>query len=182
MAAPIVALASGCLGLVYFTEQERRLTRERLEELHPGLLAGIVANPDVGFVLVETDGEGPVVLGRSGTRHLDGGVEGDDPLAGYGEHAAAHLRRTSRFANAPDILCNGRLDPETGEVPAFEELVGSHGGLGGTQAQPFLCHPVDLALPDGEIVGAETLHRALKPWALAAAAAPQSKSAAAAPV
>ena len=177
-AAPIVALASGCLGLVYFTEHDRRLTRERLEELHPGLLAGIVSNADVGFVLVETDGDGPVVLGRSGTRHLDGGVEGDDPLAGYGEHAAAHLRRTSRFANAPDILCNGRLDPETGEVPAFEELVGSHGGLGGTQAQPFLCHPVDLALPDGEIVGAETLHRALKPWALAAAAAPQSADAA----
>src|SRR5436190_11574517 len=111
-AAPIVALASGCLGLVYFTEHDRRLTRERLEELHPGLLAGIVSNADVGFVLVETDGDGPVVLGRSGTRHLDGGVEGDDPLAGYGEHAAAHLRRTSRFANAPDILCNGRLDPE----------------------------------------------------------------------
>ncbi len=166
---PIVALASGCLGLVYFTEHDTRLTREELERLHPGLLNGLVSNPDVGFVMVETEADGPVVLGRSGARYLDGGVEGDDPLAGYGEHAAEHLRRTNGFTNAPDILCNGRFDPETGEVPAFEELVGSHGGLGGTQAEPFVLHPVELELPAGQIVGAQTLHRALKPWSLAAA-------------
>src|SRR5262249_14192117 len=70
--------------------------------------------------------------------------------------------------HVPDILCNGRFDPERGDVPAFEELVGSHGGLGGTQAQPFLLSPVDLTLPAEPIVGAESLHRAIKPWAEAA--------------
>jgi hypothetical protein len=51
------------------------------------------------------------------------------------------------------------------DVPAFEELVGSHGGLGGTQAMPFLLSPVELPLPDEPIVGAEELHRAIRPWA-----------------
>jgi hypothetical protein len=50
-------------------------------------------------------------------------------------------------------------------VPAFEELVGSHGGLGGTQAQPFVLHPSDLTFPEERVVGAETLHRTIKPWA-----------------
>ena len=128
-----------------------------------------MANDDVGFVLVASEQDGPVVLGALGVHRLDGDlVEGEDPLAGYGQHAAAHLRRTNGFRHVPDILCNGRFDTETGEVPAFEELVGSHGGLGGTQAQPFLLHPSSLAVPEGEIVGAETLHRAIKPWALAA--------------
>jgi hypothetical protein len=168
-APPIVALASGCLGLVYFTEHDERLTRERLEELHPGLLEGIVSNDDIGFVLVATEGDGPLVLGPRGLRRLDGDVvEGEDPLAGYGPNAAAHLRRTNGFRNVPDLLCNGRFDPETGEVPAFEELVGSHGGLGGTQAQPFLLSPAELPLPDAPIVGAEALHRAVRPWAVRA--------------
>ena len=73
--------------------------------------------------------------------------------------------RTDRFEHVPDILCNGRFDPVLGDVPAFEELVGSHGGLGGTQAMPFVLSPVELPLPDTPIVGAEELHRAIKPWA-----------------
>ena len=50
------------------------------------------------------------------------------------------------------------------EVAAFEELVGSHGGMGGTQSFPFLLHPVELELPDEEIVGAEHVHRHLRRW------------------
>ena len=162
---PLVALASGCLGLVYFTDHARRLTREQLDSSFPGLLGGLVANPDIGFVLVATDEEGSVVLGPRGAHYLeDDRVVGADPLADY-PGALHHLRRTARFSNAPDILCNGRFDPLHGDVPAFEELVGSHGGLGGTQAQPFLLSPRELPLPAERIVGAETLHRTIKPWA-----------------
>jgi hypothetical protein len=158
-------LASGCLGLVYFTDFNRRLTREELDVAFPGLLEGLAANPDVGFVMVATQRDGPVAVGWSGAHYLaDDRVVGDDPLADY-PHAVRHLRRTDRFRNVPDILCNGRFDPACGDVPAFEELVGSHGGLGGTQVQPFLLSPVDLTLPDEPIVGAEALHRAIKPWA-----------------
>jgi uncharacterized membrane protein YvlD (DUF360 family) len=162
----VVGLASGCLGLVYFTDDDERLTRERLDERFPGLLDGLVANADVGWAMVATEGDGAVVLGRDGARYLaDDRVEGADPLADYPPTAADHLRRTDGFRHVPDILCNGRFDPGTGEVPAFEELVGSHGGLGGTQAEPFLLHPADLPLPREPIVGAEALHRAIKPWA-----------------
>ena len=51
------------------------------------------------------------------------------------------------------------------EVAAFEELVGSHGGLGGLQTQPFLLYPAmlphDLTRP---IVGTVALHQVLKGW------------------
>jgi hypothetical protein len=162
----VLALASGCLGLVYFTDHAERLTREQLEQLFPGVLDGLRSNPDIGFVMVATEGEGTVVLGPAGTRHLaDDRVEGVDPLADYPATAAQHLRRTDRFRHVPDLLCNGRFDPATGSVPAFEELVGSHGGLGGTQAQPFVLHPSDLTFPEERVVGAETLHRTIKPWA-----------------
>jgi uncharacterized membrane protein YvlD (DUF360 family) len=165
----VVALASGCLGLVYFTEHDRRLTREELARRFPRLLDGLVANADIGFVMVATEREGTVVLGRDGVRYLaDDRVDGVDPLADYPPTAAEHLRRSDRFRHVPDLLCNGRFDPATGEVPAFEELVGSHGGLGGTQAEPFLFAPADLPLPQAPIVGAEALHRAIKPWVQAA--------------
>jgi hypothetical protein len=164
-ATPLVALASGCLGLVYFTEHSRRLTREQLDSSFPGLLDGLVANPDIGFVLVATDNEGAVAIGRGGMHYLeDDRVVGEDPLADY-PNAVHHLRRTDRFEHVPDILCNGRYDPQADDVPAFEELVGSHGGLGGTQAMPFLLSPVELRLTDEPIVGAETLHGAIKAWA-----------------
>ena len=53
-------------------------------------------------------------------------------------------------------------DPEKDEVAAFEELVGSHGGLGGAQSQPFIVHPVEWNWDAEEIVGAEKLHQVLK--------------------
>jgi uncharacterized membrane protein YvlD (DUF360 family) len=165
---PVVALASGCLGLVYFTEHRKRLTREELETAFPGLLGALVANADIGFVFVATERDGPVAIGPQGEHYLaDDRVVGVDPLADY-PHAVHHLRRTDGFTHVPDILCNGRFDPERGDVPAFEELVGSHGGLGGTQAEPFLLSHVELSLPQVPIVGAESLHRAIKPWAEAA--------------
>jgi hypothetical protein len=178
---PLVALASGCLGLVYFTDHAQRLTREQLDESFPRLLPELVANEHMGFVLVATEADGAVVLGRDGEHYLDDDrVVGADPLAPY-PGALRHLRRTNGFPNAPDILCNGRFDPQHGDVPAFEELVGSHGGLGGTQAQPFLLSPAELPLPDAPIVGAEALHRAVKPWAVRAMHADGAAARAAAP-
>jgi hypothetical protein len=34
--------------------------------------------------------------------------------------------------------------------------------MGGTQSFPFVLHPVELALPDEAIVGAEQVHRQLR--------------------
>ena len=47
---------------------------------------------------------------------------------------------------------------------AFEEQIGSHGGLGGPQNRPFLLHPRELAVPQGELTGAEAVHDVLRGW------------------
>lgn len=158
-------MASGCLGLITFPREPGRLTRERLDRLHPGLIDRLRAHPGIGFVLVDTESDGALVLGRDGSRLLESGrVDGIDPLAPYGPNAAAHVLRTHRFGNCPDLMVNSTLWPELEEVAAFEELVGSHGGLGGPQSFPFVLHPVDLEWPDGPVVGSEAIHEILTGW------------------
>ncbi len=160
----IVVMASGCLGLVSFPREPGRVTREWLDAHHPRLLDGLRAHEGIGFVLVRTEAEGSVVLGRRGTRWLDDDrVEGEDPLAPFGPNAAAHVRRTDGFPHCADLMINSTYWPSD-EVAAFEELVGSHGGMGGTQSYPFVLAPVEFALPAEEVVGAEHMHRHLRRW------------------
>ena len=72
------------------------------------------------------------------------------------------MKRTSSFEHTPDILVNSFYDEKADEVCAFEELVGSHGGVGGEQSQPFILHPSTWNVSDEEIVGAENIYRLLK--------------------
>jgi uncharacterized membrane protein YvlD (DUF360 family) len=158
-------MASGCLGLVSLPREPGRVSLERLRSLHPDLLPALCRHPGIGFVLVRSEQEGAVVLGPRGTHHLDSGrVEGEDPLASFGPNAAEHVRRTDSFPHCADLMINSAFDAETGEVSAFEELVGSHGGLGGTQSFPFVLHPADLDWPEGEVIGAERVHRVFRGW------------------
>ena len=55
-------------------------------------------------------------------------------------------------------------DPMFEEVAAFEELIGSHGGLGGVQTQPLLLHPTEWEL-DEDLLGAPAVHRQIRRWA-----------------
>ena len=158
-------MASGCLGLVSFPREPGRVCREWIDRAHPGLLEGLAAHEGVGFVMVRSEGSGALVLGGSGSRRLaDDQVEGEDPLAPFGPNAADHLRRTDGFEHCPDLLLNSRYWPETDEVAAFEELVGSHGGIGGPQSHPFILHPAELPWPAEPVVGAEAVHRTLRGW------------------
>ena len=152
----IVVMASGCLGLVSFPREPGRVTLERLGERYPGLVPALLEHPGIGFVLVRSEARGAVVLGARGTHHLDEErVEGEDPLAPFGPNAAAHVRRTDGFAHCPDLVINASFSPDTEEVAAFEELVGSHGGMGGSQSFPFVLFPVALPYPERAVVGAE---------------------------
>jgi hypothetical protein len=69
-------------------------------------------------------------------------------LGPYGDpdHRAAQLLRLARFPNAGDLIVNSTLYKD-GQVAAFEELVGSHGGLGGQQTEAFILHPADMKVP-----------------------------------
>ena len=161
----VVAMASGCLGLISFPREPGRMTAERLAERYPQVLPTLRAHPGIGFVLVRSEQHGALVLGARGAHYLDEGrVEGEDPLAPFGPNAARHVKRTDGFPHCADLMVNSTYWHDLDEVAAFEELVGSHGGLGGTQAYPFLLHPVELALPDGALVGAEAVHRELRRW------------------
>lgn len=158
-------MASGCLGLISFPREPGRLTRERIEALYPRLIPALREHPGIGFVLVRSAQDGAVALGPRGVHFLeDDRVEGEDPLVPFGPNAADHLRRTDGFPHCADLMVNSTYWPEFGEVAAFEELVGSHGGMGGTQSFPFVLHPSELEWPREEVVGAERVHRVFRGW------------------
>lgn len=164
---PIV-LASGNLGLVSFPDVPHRMTKEEIEARHPALLTTLANHPGIGFLLVRSEEHGGVVLGAYGAEiPLDRLDDDPGPLAVFGPGAADAVRRTHSFPNAADIMVNSAYDPTDGEVLAFEEQIGSHGGLGGAQGRPFLLSPLAFSTPvdDGEdLVGAEHVHRVLRRW------------------
>jgi len=161
----IVVLASGNLGLLSFPAIDGRASRQELDRHYPGLVDGLRSHEGIGFVLVRDEDLGDIALGRDGVHHLvDGRVEGLDPLLPFGPRTAQHLRRTSSFANCPDLLVNSFYDPVADEGAAFEELIGFHGGLGGKQSRPFILAPAQLPVPAEPIVGAEAVHHLLKSW------------------
>ncbi len=158
-------MASGCLGLISFPHEPGRVTLERMEAIYPRLVPALRDHPGIGFVLARSERSGAVVIGAAGTNFLDEDrVEGEDPLTPFGPNAAQHVRRTDSFPHCADLMINSTLWPEFGEVAAFEELVGSHGGLGGTQGFPFVLHPSDLPWPADEVIGAERVHRIFRGW------------------
>ncbi len=158
-------MASGCLGLVTFPREPGRVTLERLEEICPRLVPTLAGHPGIGFALVRSEFDGAVVIGARGVHYLDSGtVVGDDPLAPFGPNAAHHVRRTDGFPHCPDIVVNSTYWDGSDEVAAFEELVGSHGGMGGGQSYPFVLFPSELRYPESPVVGAEAMHRVMTGW------------------
>jgi hypothetical protein len=126
----VVVLASGNLGIISFPQWKERTTLEQLDAAFPRLVPGLVDHPGISLALMHSEERGPLAIGKMGIHFLrDGTIDGEDPLVQFGPNAARHLRREAEFANVPDILVISTVDPLTGEVPAFEELVGNHGGL-----------------------------------------------------
>ena len=164
--AGVAVCPSGNLANIYFTREPGRLSLEYLVATYPGLVEGLASHPGIGFVLVYSEARGHVVLGPKGYRDLDSEtVGGDDPLAHFSPNLAAQLLRISGYDNVGDLLVNSFYDPATGEVAAFEELIGCHGGAGGPQQAPFLMYPAAWTAPaetPGEgapqLVGADAVH------------------------
>lgn len=162
--AELIVLASGNLGLIYFTDWPQRMTLEQIDAAFPNLIPGLVTHPGIGFVMVRSQQWGPLAIGPRGVCYMnEGRTEGEDPLAIFDPHLRRHLCRTDSFANAPDVLVNSFYDPIKDEGAAFEELIGFHGGAGGDQTHPFLFVPADWTIDaDGPIIGAEAVYRVLK--------------------
>ncbi|WP_282693571.1 phage holin family protein [Streptomyces sp. CC208A] len=162
-----VVLASGNLALVSFPDVPHRMTKEEIDRRHPALLRTLAQHPGIGFLLVASAEHGSVVLAGDGVEVPVAELADDGPLAVFGRGAAGAVRRTDGFPHVADVMVNSMYDPVTGTVHAFEEQIGSHGGLGGEQAHPFLLSPPELSPPvaEGEeLVGAERVHRVLRRW------------------
>ncbi|WP_409182954.1 phage holin family protein [Amycolatopsis sp. VS8301801F10] len=164
VAPGVVAVVSGHLAMVSFTEHEGRVELETIEREYPDLLPTLVDHDGVGFLLVRSREFGPVVLGRDGLKRLATGVViGEDPLADYGPYAAELVQRVDSFPHCADIMINSRYDPDSDQSSPFERHVGSHGALGGPQQRGFLLYPREFPAP-GEPVGAEAVHRVFRDW------------------
>jgi hypothetical protein len=160
----LVVAASGNLAHVYFPRMHGRVSVEAIERAWPGLVASLGRHPGIGLLMVRSEEHGTVVVGGRGSRYLDTGrVEGDDPVAPYGEHGITGLRRLDGMEHCGDLVAISMLDAETDEVAAFEELIGSHGGMGGAQTEAFILHPAEWTL-DEPLVGAEAVNRQLRRW------------------
>ena len=158
----LIVLGSGNLGLIYLTQWKKRLTYEEIIPTFPDLIPGLVKHPGIGFILVNSIANGPMVIGENGIYYLENDkIEGKNPLANFGKNAAKHLKRHNTFKNMPDILVNSFYNPETQEVCAFEELIGSHGGIGGPQSKAFILYPSNWDCPD-ELIGAKSIYDFLK--------------------
>jgi hypothetical protein len=104
-----------------------------------------------------------------GRRHdlTTSSVEGEDPLAPFGSDAGDQLRHLDGIDHVGDLALISRIDPGIDEVAAFEELIGSHGGLGGWQTRPCLVFPADWPAPAATLIGAPAVHFQLKKWIVA---------------
>jgi uncharacterized membrane protein YvlD (DUF360 family) len=161
----VVTLASGNLGLISFPRIPHRVTLEELEERYPYVVPTLCEHPGVAFMLVRSSEHGAVAIGEAGRYYLDDGrIEGDDPLAPFGENAAAKAKRTDGFSHVADIMVNSTYWAELEEVAAFEELIGSHGGMGGPQQYPFVLVPDEFARPDHLLLGPGTVHNWMRRW------------------
>jgi len=159
----VIVLASGNLAMIYLTQWSKRLTYEELNSYFPELIPGLINNEYVGFILVKSQEHGDMAIGKNGTYYLDSNkIDGENPLEGFGDNIAQHLKRTSSFEHTPDILVNSFYDEKADEVCAFEELVGSHGGAGGDQSKPFILYPSSWNVSDDDIIGAENIYKLLK--------------------
>ncbi len=161
----LVVCASGNLALIYFPRLPGRVTLEQMAQHWPGMIEKLVAHPGVGLLMGRSASRGTTVMGKPGHKFLDdsGAVEGDDPTEPYGEYADAGLRRLDGMEHCPDLVAISLVDPGTGEVAAFEELIGSHGGLGGPQTEPFILYPSEWTI-DEPLIGAEAVYWQLRRW------------------
>ncbi|MBO0732215.1 MAG: hypothetical protein J2P57_23340, partial [Acidimicrobiaceae bacterium] len=117
------------------------------------------------MLMLHSSTHGALVFGPRGARYLDEDrVEGEDPTLLFGPHTVLSLKREDAMEHAPDLLLVSQCDPELGEVAAFEELIGSHGGLGGPQTEPFILHPAEWELDESVPLGAPAIYRNLRRW------------------
>ncbi len=160
-----VVCCSGSLANVYFARVPGRMTREAIEQQFPGLIGGLLRHPGIGLALVRTQDGQTLALGEAGERDLAAAPgSGPDPLSPYGPNALDLLAAASSLTLAGDLMLLGSVDDPSGQIVDFEELVGSHGGLGGWQTEAFLLCPAAWEPAADPLGGAVAVYHQLRAW------------------
>ena len=148
----LVVAESGNLAHVYLPASGGRLDASDINALHPGLIEDLAAHPGVGVVVVQQSDGGLLAIGPQGSHDLlSGRIERQDPISHYGPLAAESLVNIAAAPDAGDLVVISVYDPITDEVASFERQIGSHGGIGGAQMQPFVLYPSDLETDDAPL-------------------------------
>jgi hypothetical protein len=158
-AAEVVVAASGSLAHLYLTAEPDVAGVDTVSARHPALVPGLDGQAGIGAVLGRNARGEPVVWTD------DGWVDPDTSaaIAAFGPHAANDVRQLFTREHVGDLVLLGRYDPDTDEVAAFEDLVGSHGGLGDDQTEAVFIVPTtwsSLCEP-GVVLTGRQVHEAL---------------------
>jgi uncharacterized membrane protein YvlD (DUF360 family) len=150
----VIAFGSGNLAQVYFDAAPRRLALSELDGAFPGMFDALLKHEGIGLIVAYDDDGVPIAHGKRGKRNLHTGeIQGEDPVLPYlgkkgtPELRAKQLRRVADFPNAGDLMVLSTVYPD-GTVAALEELIGSHGGMGGEQTDAFIFHPGDMKVAE----------------------------------
>jgi hypothetical protein len=166
----VVVTGSGNLGNIWLRQYKKLATQEQIDKDYPQLTDNLLATKGIGLVLINSKEFGPICKSKAGFIELTTGkVHGKNPLAAYPEIELKQLVKLRSMKSAPDIQLISSMDPSTGEVYAFEELVGNHGGIGGFQTRAMLLYPSVLSikksyLTGGKIIDSTTIYKIFKKW------------------
>ncbi len=162
----VVTLASGNLGLISFPRIPHRVTLEELEERYPHVIPTLRDAPRCRVHARRSSEHGPVAIGEGGyalpRRAAASRVRTRSRRSARTPPRKA--KRTDGFPHVADIMVNSTYWADLEEVAAFEELVGSHGGMGGPQQYPFVLVPDAFARPDRLLLGPGTVHNWMRRW------------------
>jgi len=163
-ATDLIICTSGNMALVYFPITQKRMSFEQLSELFPDLIANIVSHPGIGFVMVTSEEHGTMIIHSHGINYLSKDqFEGSDILPNYPAEVRSQLIKINGFEHSGDLILFSATDAETMESPAFEDLIGHHGGLGGLQTQAMVFFPNELKW-EGRVYDSTQMHDVLKNW------------------
>jgi hypothetical protein len=162
----VVVTYSSCLALLYFADDEARLTLEDIAQRarHAALYDALREHPGIGL-LAALDARGVHIQSRAGRARIVDGVatvlEGTNPLAPYGTdpRTVQAVESLVRQPNAGDIVLFGAYDGY--EIVSFDDQIGAHGSAGGDQVWPFLIAPDSLGVANERLDNARDIHRVI---------------------
>jgi hypothetical protein len=162
----VVVTYSSCLALLYFADDEARLTLETIaQNAHrAGLYDALREHPGIGLIAA-LDARGVHVQSRSGRARITNGevmvLDGTNPLEPYGADPLTvdAIESLVRQPNAGDLVLFGAYDGY--EIVSFDDQIGAHGSAGGDQVWPFLIAPPSLGVGTERIDNARDIHRVI---------------------